>query len=421
MCERRDAEAQRRSTQGRSVRGAALTAVTLLLCATAPLRLCAQQTIQQKMQDSRKRLDQIRAEREQLQQQRDELQGQAHDAEAELSNLNRQQDATNRVINELDRQIGGLNQELDQVSVGLALAQDNLADKRAVLDARLIEIYKRGPLYDFQALLAAESFGDLVSRFKYLYLGNRQDRELVTDVEHLRNRVSRQRNDLLTYRESLSRSREERDQELQHYGELADEQRTRLRDVRRSARSTDTRLTQLQHDEATLNDLLATLERARREAAAKAAANARGRRPAPTVGSITTASIGKLGWPVEGTVLYQFGSEELNSGAVIKHNGIAIATPPGTPVKAVESGTVMAVQPLGTYGLSLILSHGGGYYSIYSQLSTTSVTKGQVVSRGQVVGTSGGANTDEGPHLYFEIRGENGVALDPTEWLQRRR
>ena len=373
------------------------------------------------MQDSRKRLEQIKAEREKLQQQRDELSGQAHDAEAELTNLNRQQDATNRVINELDRQIGGLNQELDQVSVGMALAQDNLADKRAVLDARLIEIYKRGPLYDFQALLAAESFGDLVSRFKYLYLGNRQDRELVSDVEHLRDRVARQRNDLLTYRESLSRSREERDQELTHYGELADEQRVHLRDVRRSARSADTRLSQLQHDEATLNDLLTALERARRDAAAKAAASASGRRAPPAAGSITTASIGKLGWPVEGTVLYQFGSEELNSGAVIKHNGIAIATPPGTPVKAVESGTVMVVQPLGTYGLSVILSHGGGYYSFYSQLSTTSVTKGQTISRGQVVGTSGGANTDQGPHLYFEIRGENGVALDPTEWLQRRR
>lgn len=397
-------------------------AAVAVLTAVPPSRLAAQQTLQQKMQDSRRRLEQIKAEREKLQQQREDLQGQAHDAEAELTNINRQQDATNRVINELDRQIGGLNQELDQVSAGLALAQDNLADKRAVLDARLIEIYKRGPLYDFQALLAAESFGDLVSRFKYLFLGNRQDRQLVTDVEHLRDRVARQRKDLLTYRESLSLSRQERDQELQHYGELADEQRSRLRDVRRSARSATTRLTQLEHDEATLNDLLAALERARREAAAKAAAaRASGRRAAPAAGSITTASIGKLRWPVDGTLLYQFGSEELNSGAVIKHNGIAIAAPAGTPVKAVEAGTVMVVQPLGTYGLSVILSHGGGYYSFYSQLATATVAKGESVARGQVIGTTGGANTEEGPHLYFEIRGENGVALDPTEWLQRRK
>ncbi|MGH7590853.1 MAG: murein hydrolase activator EnvC family protein, partial [Gemmatimonadales bacterium] len=337
--------------------------LVLALSAHPTTRLSAQQTIQQRMQDSQKRLQQIRAERERLQQQRSDLKGQAHDVESELVNITRQRDATNRIVNELDRQIGGLNQELDQVSGSLALAQDNLADKRAVLYRRLVDIYKRGRLYDFQALLAAESFGDLVSRFKYLYLGSRQDRQLVSDVEGLRDRVNRQRDDLLNYRGSLTRSREERDHELQHYGDLADDQRSRLREVRRDTRTTETRLTTLQQDEEALNTLIASLERARREAAARAeAARASGRRVAPAASSITTASIGKLGWPMDGTVLYGFGTDALNSGAVIKHNGIAIAAPPGTPVKAVEAGTVELVQPLGTYGLSIVLSHGGGYY-----------------------------------------------------------
>jgi septal ring factor EnvC (AmiA/AmiB activator) len=41
--------------------------------------------------------------------------------------------------------------------------------------------------------------------------------------------------------------------------------------------------------------------------------------------------------------------------------------------------------------------------------------------KGQAVGSVGGENTDEGPHLYFEIRGENGIALDPADWLRKRR
>jgi septal ring factor EnvC (AmiA/AmiB activator) len=408
------------SDRGR--RAAALAALALLALLPAP-RLVAQQSIQQKMQESRRKLSAIRAERDQLRQQREALQGQAHDAQAELTNIERQRDATNRLVNELDRQIGTLNQEIDQASTGLALAQDNLADKRAVLERRLVDIYKRGPLYDFQALLAAESFGDLVSRFKYLYLTSRQDRQLVTDVERLRDKVARQRTDLLAARENLNQSRTERDQELQHYGELAADQRARLQEVRRSTRATESRLTALDRDEQSLNDLLAALERARREALARAAAAAAAgnRRAAPVTGSITTASIGKLAWPVEGTLLYGFGRDELSSGGVIKHNGVAIAVAPGTSVHAVEAGTVVLVQQLGTYGLTVILSHGGGYYSLYSQLAAASVAKDQAVTRGEIIGTSGGANTDEGPHLYFEIRGENGVALDPTEWLQRRR
>jgi murein DD-endopeptidase MepM/ murein hydrolase activator NlpD len=46
---------------------------------------------------------------------------------------------------------------------------------------------------------------------------------------------------------------------------------------------------------------------------------------------------------------------------------------------------------------------------------------GTQVTKDQVIGTVGGENTDEGAHLYFEIRGENGVALDPADWLRKRR
>ena len=96
-------------------------------------------------------------------------------------------------MNEIERQIGGLASQLDRSSAELILAEDNLAERRAVLERRLVDIYKRGPLYTFQALFAAESFGDLLSRYKYLYLTSRQDRALVTDVEKLRNRVVTER------------------------------------------------------------------------------------------------------------------------------------------------------------------------------------------------------------------------------------
>ena len=92
----------------------------------------------------------------------------------------------------------------------------------------------------------------------------------------------------------------------------------------------------------------------------------------------------------------------------------------GTPVKAVESGTVRLVGQFGTYGLTVVLEHGNGYYSVYSHLESASVKLGVSVSRGGVIGAVGGENSDYGPHLHFEIRGENQVALDPATWLRRR-
>jgi len=399
----------------------------LFLPAGPPDRLAAQGTIQQRMQQSQARLNEIRGERERLQQERAALQGRVHEAEQELRNVEAQRSATNRIVNELDRQLGGLNAALDSLSGSLALAEDNLADKRAVLSRRLVDIYKRGNLYYFQALLAAESFGDLLSRYKYLSIQSRQDKQLAGEVENLRNRVVRQRNDLVTARDMLGRRRSERDVELGRFASLADEQRDRIRESRRSARSTEQQLTALGRDEERLNDLLATLERTRREEAARAAAAANAARsagrPAASTprNNVTTADIGKLNWPVDGAVLYRFGLDDAPGGGQIKHNGIAIRAEPNTPVKVVEAGKVEYVGNYGTYGLMVIVSHGGGYLSLYGQLSAATVEKEMRVLRGQAIGTTGGGNTPEGPHLYFEIRGENLIALDPSDWLRTRR
>ena len=386
------------------------------LLATVPPLVHAQSQSPQELQDSRKRLDEIRAERERLRVQQERLKGQVHDVSDELSNLERQKESTNRIVNEIERQIGGLSTQLDRSSAELILAQDNLAERRAVLERRLVDIYKRGPLYTFQVILTAESFGDLISRYKYLFLTSLQDKALVGDVEKLRNRVIVQRNDILQVRGELDRRREERAAELDRYGALARERSQRLHALERSARSTERRLTTLERDEARLNSVLAALERARRDEAARG--GVRGAVTSPS--TLTTGDIGKLDWPVEGTIVYQFGRATLPNGGLIRYNGIGIAAPLGTPVKVVQAGTVALVQRLGTYGLTVAVEHGSGVYSLYMQLEAATVKQGAKVAKGQAIGTVGGANSDYGPHLHFEIRGENQVALDPADWLRRR-
>jgi len=395
---------------GRTVSSSAARFLFLLVI-VSPSVAHSQNNVPQQLEESRRRIEQIRREREQLQEERTRLQGQAHTLDQELSNIERQRETTNRIVNELESQIGGLNVQVDKVSSDLALAEDNLAEKRAVVSRRLVDIYKRGPLYGFQVLLAAESFGDLLSRYKYLYLTSRQDRTLLQEVESLRDRVQRQRQEVVQMRSEFSRRRAERETELQNYGTLANERSQRLRQVQRSTRSTEQRLSDLERDENRLNDLLATLERNRRAGDAGTTG----------AGSLTTSDIGKLDWPVDGNILYPFGRVTLPSGGVIRRNGIGIAASPGTPVKAVESGTVEFIQRLSTYGLTLGIQHGNGYRSLYMHLGETRVAVGAAITRGQVIATVGEATSDEGSNLYFEIRGENGIALDPADWLRRRR
>lgn len=366
----------------------------------------------QQLRDNQQRLEGIRRERSDVEQELERLRTQAHSLSDELANIERQKETTNRIVNELDRQIAGLSDQIDRTTVDLLLAQNALAEKRAVLERRLVDIYKRGALYAYQVLLAAESFGDLLSRYKYLYLVSRQDRLLANDMSKLQRRIGKERETLVDARDALARRKTERTQELDRYLSLERERQASLVATRRSARHALERLSELERDEKSLNDRIAALERARVEAEARGAAAA---------AAITTADLGQLDWPVEGRLLYRFGTGTGPNKTRIPWHGIGIAAPTGTPVRAVAAGTVSLAGPLGTYLTSVLIDHGGGYYSFYGYLSDATVTKGERVIRGQTLGHVGGGSSDQGPHLHFEIRGRGGIALDPVNWLKSHR
>ena len=400
--------------RGTGEAGRVLFGATIVACLTlpsSPVPLPAQRpTYQQQMQENQQRLEGIRRERSEVEQELARLRSQAHSLSDEIVNIESQKQTTNRIVNELDRQITGLGTQIDQITVDLLIAQDALLEKRAVLERRLVDIYKRGALYSWQVLLAAESFGDLLSRYKYLYLVSRQDRLLANDMGKLRDRVARQRQLLVDARETLGRRRRERTDELGRYLALEHERATNLRETRRNARQAEQRLTRLDRDEKSLNDRIETLERARREAESRGVTTA--------AGTITTADLGGLDWPVEGSIIYPFGTTTGPNNTRIPRHGIGIKAAVGTPVRSVAAGTVSLAGPLGLYLTSVLIDHGGGYYTFYAYLHDATVRPGDRVIRGQVIGHVGGESSDEGPHLHFEIRGQGGIALDPGNWLR---
>jgi len=389
----------------------ALVLVAVAAIPLSPFPVFAQRpTYQQQMQDNQRRLEGIRRERSEVEQELARLRTQAHSLSDEIANIESQKQSTNRIVNELDRQITGLSGQIDQITVDLLIAQDALLEKRAVLERRLVDVYKRGALYSYQVLLAAESFGDLLSRYKYLFLVTQQDRLLTNDMHKLRDRVARQRQLLVDSRETLGRRRRERTDELGRYLALEHERETNLRETRRNARQAEQRLTRLDRDEKSLNDRVEALERARREAESRGVATA--------AGTITTADLGGLDWPLEGSIIYPFGTTTGPNNTRIPRHGIGIKAPVGTSVRAVAAGTVSLAGPLGLYLTSVLIDHGGGYYTFYAYLNDATVRQGDRVIRGQVIGHVGGESSDEGPHLHFEIRGQGGIALDPGNWLR---
>jgi septal ring factor EnvC (AmiA/AmiB activator) len=129
---------------------------------------------------------------------------------------------------------------------------------------------------------------------------------------------------------------------------------------------------------------------------------------------------GKIPWPVSGKIISFFGKNKSSQfKMVVDNSGIQINAAQGTPFRAVSGGTVRFADWFKGYGKLVILDHGGGYYSLYAQASELSVSEGQTVAAGQILGTVGDTGSLVGSSLYFEIR-KNGVPQDPLHWLKYR-
>ena len=126
---------------------------------------------------------------------------------------------------------------------------------------------------------------------------------------------------------------------------------------------------------------------------------------------------GRLAWPVAGPVTSAFGWRlHPIFGTRKLHAGIDLEASTGDNVRAAGNGTVILASTWGGYGRTVIIDHGGGLSSLYAHQSSISVSLGQNVSAGNVIGSVGCTGYCTGAHLHFETR-EFGVPVDPMKYL----
>ncbi|MGD9573024.1 MAG: M23 family metallopeptidase [Thermoleophilia bacterium] len=118
-----------------------------------------------------------------------------------------------------------------------------------------------------------------------------------------------------------------------------------------------------------------------------------------------------FGVPARGAVTSLFGPRWARA-----HEGLDIAGPAGTPVRAAAAGRVTAAGWYGGYGLRVVIAHPDGLSTAYAHLAAVRVRPGRKVARGAVIGTMGTTGFSTGIHLHFEIRRAT-VALDPMPYL----
>jgi murein DD-endopeptidase MepM/ murein hydrolase activator NlpD len=155
-------------------------------------------------------------------------------------------------------------------------------------------------------------------------------------------------------------------------------------------------------------------------AAAPAASTARtitpvDEKPAPEKAKAEVAATPTFRWPVRGRVIASFGPK--TSGG--QNDGINVAVPEGTPIKASEDGVVAyAGNELKTYGNLVLVRHSNGYVTAYAHASEILVKRDDPIKRGQVIAKSGQSGSVSAPQLHFEIR-KGSSPVDPLPFLEK--
>lgn len=403
---------------GRALRSLAL--VLALAGSAAPaVGQEADAEIQREIQESQQRLEEIRQERTRLQREMGSLRSRARNVTGELRNIERQISASRSVLAEIELQRELTSRRVESTSAELLRTRERLREAKATLHRRLRDIYRRGPLHTVRVLLGAETFVDLLNRYRYLELITAHDRALVERVTELEAALEAQNEELQASLVELGRLRRTRLGEMAELQNVESEHQRTLESFRTREERARSRLDALAQDEERLTGLVDELDERRREMERRAAVAG-----GPEAGESTLDldARGTLPWPLDGDVVYRFGRDRRPNGTVLRWNGIGIGAPRGTPVRAVRDGRVVLAGPFEGYGPSVVLSHGGGFYTLYLYLEEVGVVEGRDVSQGQVVGTVGGEDTPEGPHVEFQIRapvqGGSPQAMDPMTWLQ---
>lgn len=133
----------------------------------------------------------------------------------------------------------------------------------------------------------------------------------------------------------------------------------------------------------------------------------------PVKAAEATGALPTFRWPARGKVITAYGAKSNGKS----NDGINLAVPEGTPIKAADDGVVAySGNELKGYGNLVLVRHANGYVTAYAHASELMVKRGDTIKRGQVIAKSGQSGEVQSPQLHFEIR-KGSSPVDPLQFL----
>jgi len=366
---------------------------------------------QQELKELRGRIQSLQEELEQAHEDRSEVADALKKSERRISDMN-------RGLRELESRRRLLSRDLQQLNSDTRLTQGEIADQQKRLAVLLRERYIQGSGDAMKLLLNGQNPGEVARNLEYYgYIGRaraeliRQHRQALGRLRSLQDKTRQQNDNLnqlrqerVAQKKTLEAEKGARQQVLYKLSEQIRQQRKEI----------DT----LVRDEKRLTRLIEKLSRL---SAAKPTSTAKSGQKVDRVADASLDGLdfdrlrGKLALPVAGEILHKYGQSREGGGPAWK--GLFIRARQGQDVRAVGSGKVAFADWLRGFGNLLVIDHGDGYLSLYSNNESLYKQPGEPVRAGDVVAAVGATGGQDEPGLYFELR-HQGKPFDPLAWVR---
>jgi len=397
-----------------------LPALAVSTCVVACLLSAPSAFAQEEIHRRQEALEALRAQIRALEEKSKVQQKDENEALELVDTYDRKGGLLRQLITRLKGEERKLQGSIDTTHTTLRTLEEQLAFLKDHYARYVRTIYRSGRYLEAELLLTSTSWNQFAVRTEYLKKFTEQRRR---DAEHIAAKTRQVEASQVRAQRQLTEERRliaEKGAEEDRLDALAADRRETLSRIRKDKKLLQRQMQRQLLAARDLEQLIADLveqDRIKKEHAAAEQKLPRLPQP-PGAGEDFLGRRGKLRWPVsEGSIVARFGPQRHPTLRTVTQNtGIDIAVDAGTPVTAVATGEVANINWLPGYGNLVILNHQNGYRTVYTHLGEISVEKGQTVTEGAPIGTSG--DSMDGPRLHFEIWKDR-EKQNPELWLSR--
>ena len=378
------------------------------------------------LSDAKNKKTALEAEKKKTEQELKNLEGLKSDTTAYVKKLDSSLESIGNELSKLNDDIDAKEKQIDTTKQELSEAKETEKSQYESMKLRIKYMYEKGDSTYVDLLMEAGSLSELLSKAEYITKISSYDRQKLDEYAATKEKIAEKEKALEEEHAELLNLQNETEAKQASVEKLLAAKQTELQNYETKIASAEGQISEyaksIEAQENQIKSIEAEIKRKEVEARKKAEEEKKKAAAANKAAqTYKTVSLGDISFtwpcPASGRITSGFGGRKSpTKGASSNHQGIDISAPTGTSIVAAAAGEVVIATYSSSAGNYVMISHGGGVYTVYMHASSLLVSQGQSVKKGQTIAKVGSTGYSTGSHLHFGVR-VNGSYVNPTKYV----